>query len=67
MAITQICQTTCIVFRNVIGEALIVEMTKKMEEKNQNEQEKQAKSQGYVSMFFGARSIGSLIFSYLGG
>jgi len=57
----------CIVFRNVIGEALIVGQTKEQESDELNENEKQAQAQGQVSIFFGARSIGSLIFSYLGG
>jgi len=57
----------CLVFRNVIGEALIVEVTKDGELSNTNEKDKQANAQGQVSMFFGARSIGSLIFSYIGG
>ena len=66
----QVMQIACIVFRNVIGEALIVGMTKsgeKADSANTDEKEKQAQAQGQVSLFFGARSAGSLMFSYLGG
>lgn len=66
-ALIQVFLTACMVFRNVIGEALIVGITKETMSDDLSEDEKQAQAQGQISMFSGARSVGSLIFSYMGG
>lgn len=61
--------TLCLVFRNVIGEAILVESARSDLEDSvhHNNHNQQQKAQRKVSFFFGSRSLGSLISSYSSG
>lgn len=63
VAALQLLSSACLVFRNVIGEAIVVERSRDAGA----EEDRQRHAQQLVSLFFGARSLGSLAFSFLGG
>lgn len=57
------CIQTCVCFCNVIGEALVVEESKKTNEINQNTEN----ASSFVTLFFGARAMGTVLTAYCGG
>ena len=63
----QIINQTCVVFRNVIGETILVTLARDDSINKSEAGNKQSDAQAHVSYFFGARNCGSLVFSYLGG
>lgn len=55
-------QVGCVVFRNVIGESLIVMLTKQVIIRdNTPEAERSSLAQKHVTLFFGAKAVGSII------
>lgn len=63
----QFVNVMCVVFRNIIGEALLVEISQYQSISQMDPKRQQAEAQENVSLFFGSKSCGALIFSYLGG
>ncbi|KAL4460429.1 hypothetical protein ABPG74_000180 [Tetrahymena malaccensis] len=58
----------CTAFCNVVGEAMLVEISQLKSKKfNMNDQEQQAEASQNVSLFFGVKSFGTLATAYLGG
>jgi hypothetical protein len=57
----------CVVFRNVIGETILVKLARDDCLNKSVGHDKQSEAQTHVSYFFGAKNCGALIFSYLGG
>lgn len=63
--VLQIVNQSCVVFRNVIGETILVTLAR--DDSISKSDDRQGDAQAHVSYFFGAKNCGSLIFSYLGG